>query len=188
MDLYAYSQIDNLEKVAEANGIKVDRCRGYRLMKDEEAISDKDIEKYVRECMLGSAEDEVRTTGCFVEYSSRTTRRCRKYLICNNKEGYLNVIDVNWKNVHGKLRKRIKFAMKIAKSEALAQYKLFNKYAGRNDVLYIHAKLGSWSWSDIKWWNYESQPWYLDGCDDYDRAYCDIYAKINPVEGEMKGE
>ena len=188
MDLGAYAQIKDLDELVKANGIEVARCRGYRLMKDEEAISDKDIEKYVRECMLGSAEDEVRTTGYFVEYSSKATRRCRKYLICNNKEGYLNVIDVNWKNVHGKLRKRIKFAMKIAKSEALAQYRLFNKYAGRNDVLYIHAKLGSWSWSDIKWWNYESQPWYLDGCDDYDRAYCDIYAKINPIEGEMKGE
>lgn len=97
MDLYAYSQIDDLEKVAEANGIKVDRCRGYRLMKDEEAISDKDIEEYVRKCMLGAAEDEVRTTGCFVEYSSKASKRCRKYLICNNKEGDLNVIDVNWK-------------------------------------------------------------------------------------------
>ena len=188
MDLYAYSQIDNLEKVAEANGIKIDRCRGYRLMKDEEPISEDELANIVERSMFGAAEDEVRTVGCFVEYSSNADRRCRKYLICNNKEGYLNVIDVNWKKVHGKLRKRIKFAMKIAKREAFAQYSLFIKYAGRNDVLYIHAKLGSCSWSDIKWWNYKSQPWYLDGCDDSDRAYCDIYAKINPVEEKMKGE
>ena len=31
MDLYAYSQIDKLEKIAKENNIKVPRLRGYRL-------------------------------------------------------------------------------------------------------------------------------------------------------------
>ena len=36
MDLGAYAQIDDLDKIARKNGIEVPRLRGYRLMKDEE--------------------------------------------------------------------------------------------------------------------------------------------------------
>lgn len=46
MDLYAYSQIDTLDKIAKANGINISRCRGYRLMSDEEVISKKKLMKF----------------------------------------------------------------------------------------------------------------------------------------------
>lgn len=44
MDLYAYSQIDNLKKYLEENNIDVPRLRGLRLMKDEELVTEKDVE------------------------------------------------------------------------------------------------------------------------------------------------
>ena len=49
MDLYAYSQIDNLSGIAESNGIRCPRLRGYRLMVNEQAAPDQfwEEEKYV---------------------------------------------------------------------------------------------------------------------------------------------
>ena len=43
MDLLAYGQIDELEKLAEANGIKVPRLRGYRLMSEERPVSKEEL-------------------------------------------------------------------------------------------------------------------------------------------------
>ena len=48
MDLGAYVQIGFLEDIAEANNIKIDRLRGYRLMKDCEAYSDEEIAEELR--------------------------------------------------------------------------------------------------------------------------------------------
>lgn len=45
MDLYAYSQIDDLKKYLEENDINVPRLRGLRLMKDEKPITEKDVEE-----------------------------------------------------------------------------------------------------------------------------------------------
>ena len=50
MDLYAYSQIDKLEKIAKENNIKVPRLRGYRLMSEEEKVSDKYIDNLKNCC------------------------------------------------------------------------------------------------------------------------------------------
>ena len=38
MDIGAYVQIDDLDKIAKENGIEVPRLRGYRLMKDEKPV------------------------------------------------------------------------------------------------------------------------------------------------------
>lgn len=180
MDLGAYAQMEDLDEIAKANGIEVERCRGYRLMKDEEPISEDELTSMVNLNMFEAAENEIRTDYRYgwITHSTETDRKCRKLLIGKKKDWHIEITGINWSKIHGKLRKRIKFAIKKAKRDVLIQWKMWNKYAGRDDVLYIHAKLGSWSWSDVKWWSYKSQPWYLDGCDDHDKAYCDIYAKI----------
>ena len=43
MDLGAYAQIKDIEKIAKENGIVVPRLRGYRLMKNEEQINYLDL-------------------------------------------------------------------------------------------------------------------------------------------------
>jgi hypothetical protein len=67
----------------------------------------------------------------------------------------------------------------------LRQWELWNKYAGKDDILYIHARIGSENWS---YYGKEvvGKPWFLEKVDDaYDSTYCDIYAKIKPqVESE----
>ena len=184
MDLGAYAQIEDLDEIVKANGIEVARCRGYRLMKDEKSISEDELASIVERNMFDAAEKEIRSNSYgWIVGSTETDRKCRKLLIGKKRSWYIEITGINWSKIHGKLRKRIKFAMKEAKRDTLIQWKMWNKYAGRDDVLYVHAKLGSWNWSDIKWDNYKCKQWYLDGCDDVDdRAYCDIYAKITKGE------
>ena len=47
MDLGAYMQIADLEEVAKANGIEVPRLRGYRLMANEEQITEEQIQEII---------------------------------------------------------------------------------------------------------------------------------------------
>lgn len=67
------------------------------------------------------------------------------------------------------------------KKDVRDQCEMWNKFAGRSDVLYIHSRIGGHCY------DYEDKPWFL-GCvvDWYDWTYCDIYAKIEkfPQEAE----
>lgn len=45
MNLGAFFNIGNLEPIAKANGIDVPCLRGYWLMKDEERLTNEEIEK-----------------------------------------------------------------------------------------------------------------------------------------------
>ena len=90
------------------------------------------------------------------------------------------VIYIKWDKVHGKKRKAFKYVLKQSKKRVYNQYKMWNKYCGRDDVLYIHCRLGAGNWfgydcdTIIK-----SQPWFLDCVEDsFDRTYLDVYAKI----------
>ena len=57
---------------------------------------------------------------------------------------------------------------------------MWNKFAGRDDVLYIHAKIGCSNWSGYHWSNFIKEPWFLGAVDNqFDSTYCDIYAKID---------
>ena len=56
------------------------------------------------------------------------------------------------------------------------QHGMWNKYVGRNDVLYIHSRCGYPPEEVLK------APWFLDWVSDaFDPTYCTIYAKIKPI-------
>ena len=187
MDLYAYAQMQALEELVKANGIDVPRCRGYRLMKDEEPVSQNEIEEMIREQAILEAENIVLIDdfpvckSCWRTLSSTTDRRKRRYLVMQkNEKGWEHPVAIRWDRFHGKARKRLKLAIKRATKRVVAQYDLWNQYAGREDILYIHARLGSTSWMDEATKSFvTSQPWCLGKVDDYwDTSYCDIYATI----------
>jgi len=72
--------------------------------------------------------------------------------------------------------------MKTSKREVEKNFAAFNKYCGRKDILYIHARIGGGNWP-----NYcaevETQPWFVEKVDDaFDSTYCDIYAKIGVLD------
>lgn len=52
MDLYAYTQIDDLKKYLEENNIDIPRLRGLRLMKEEEPVSEDEIKECVESVSL----------------------------------------------------------------------------------------------------------------------------------------
>ena len=86
--------------------------------------------------------------------------------------------------IHGKQRKAVKRIFRQVRRDVKEQYALFNSYVGRENVQYIHARLGSTSWTDDKTKaKVTRQPWFLAKVDDsFDSSYCDISARIGKEE------
>lgn len=181
MDLGAYAQIDDLEKVMEDNGIVIPRLRGLRRMRDEFTVTKEEMLESAKYIGLWECQSLCRCNfipdACCHEYSWRTNRIVEKYMIKNEHHDY---VGIRWDNIHGKRRKMFKFELKKAKKRVFKQYEMFNKYVGRPDVLYIHARLGSGNWGGYDCEKLvKGQPWFLDYIEDaFDCTYVDIYAKI----------
>lgn len=63
--------------------------------------------------------------------------------------------------------------MDDAYERTLHQCKMWNKFAGRKNVLMIHSRIGS------RYRDFEAELWYLGGClDGFDSTYCDIFAEV----------
>lgn len=193
MDLFAYSQIDSLEKIMKDNGIEIPRLRGLRLMSEEHTVSENEIaeavksnEKSIHESAVTSI-PRFRPDSGWHRYSPTTDLIKKKYLIRkkiteieDGKEySYNEIIGFRWDLIHGKNRKELKFALKKGRAAVIKNLTTFNKYVGRKDVLYVHARIGGDNWSYYGGNQIEKQPWFLEKVDDYfDRTYCDIYVKI----------
>lgn len=191
MDLFAYSQIEDLSTVATENGIYVPRLRGYRLMSKESLISCNEIHESIKSFEMNIYERACTSCPRFrpesdtSEFSSATDRLREKYLIRENGK----TVGFRWDLVHGKNRKAIKFALKKGRKAVIKQLETFNKYVGRDDVLYIHARIGGGNWSYFGGEALAKQPWFIDKVDDYfDETYCDIYARIVVPENLTKPE
>ena len=159
MDLGAFVNIKNLQRLAEANGIDIPRLRGYRLMQDETEVDEEDISDIIHNLEIWE---------------------------CKNLFGDKYIQDINendkrirWELLHGKRRKVLKFAVKKRRKRAIEQYRIFNKYVGQSGVLYIHARIGGSNWNSYGGSDLEKNSWFIEKVDDcFDGTYCDIYAKI----------
>jgi hypothetical protein len=176
MDLYAYASITNLEPLLELNGVNdIKRLRGLRLMGLEKPIPEKEIKQSIRSNLKYSLESLFAydpKIGCWC-YDDRADFLAWYYLKGDGSP--------RWDKIHGKLRKAVKFEIKKNERKVRKNLELFNKYAGREDVLYIHTRTGGGNWNYFGCGSYLKEPWYLDHCDDYfDSTYCDIYVKIDP--------
>lgn len=184
MDLGAYANIDNLKEIAEKNGIDIPRLRGYRLMKDEKIISKEEIEQIKRAAAIAIAEDFCETISSWHlnsecgEWDDGYTDVKNYYLIENRFHTYSGI---RWDRIHGKKRKMLKFEIKKKNRKIQQQYDMWNKYAGKENVLYIHSRMGGDNWTRYnKKTELMQQSWFLDRVDDYfDSTYCDFYARIN---------
>lgn len=182
MDLFAYSQIEELGIIASKNKIYIPRLRGYRLMSSEKPFSPEKIDETVNKMLCEIYDRAIKSNPIFrpdspySRYSPATERLAKKYLI-HNEEGCVTGIRMDL--IHGKNRKAIKFACKKAVNAVRKNLETFNKYVGCDDVLYIHARIGGYNWLSYGGSDIEKQPWFLEKADDYfDDTYCDIYAKI----------
>lgn len=191
MDLFAYTQIHDLEAIANQNGIEIPRLRGYRLMKYEKPVSREEIAEQLKDAAIDAALTLCRCSrpwdinSPFTIICDDTNRLVDCYLIHRiSGGGYKEYIGIRWDRIHGKKRKALKREIKKAKRRVIAQYAMWNQFAGREDVLYIHSRMGGGNWKTYAAKDsIISQPWFLGRVDDwYDQTYCDFYAKINPVE------
>ena len=193
MDLGAYIQIEDLEQIAKDNGINIPRLRGYRLMSQEQPLSKTEIDKIKQDSDIDTIKSLIRSapfwnihSDCHW-YNERTDRLIKYYLVSEkSKEGHTIYTDIRWDRIHSKKRKILKYAIKRKHKHIQHHCDTWNKYAGRDDVLYIHSRMGGNNWE-----NYEGKdsilnaPWFLDRVDDYfDSTYCDFYARIDTKENK----
>lgn len=193
MDLYAYSKIEDFEELAKHNNICIPRLRGYRYMLEEEAV---DIEEYINEIRdditketvsdaLSSAIPFEPESGCYT-YDPETDSLKDKYLVY--EEGYehndFHIKEIKWEEFDETAANRIRNCIEDKLLRYKGQMETFNKYVGRDDVLYVHARIGSGNWLYYEGDKIEQQPWFLEKFDDaFDCTYCDIYCKIEVPEG-----
>lgn len=193
MDLYAYAQIDALDELVKKNGISVPRLRGYRLMKDEKPITAEDFKKIRHDIELDVMAELCqsrwgRISGYWI--TDYTRAKCAYHIknyeckyMSENEEGYKEP-EIRWDRLKGKKKRIFITHVKNELRGFKKQYEVWNKYCGRDDVLYIHARIGGGNWS----YYYDQvvdKPWFIEKVDDgYDRTYCDIYAKLK--EGDEK--
>ena len=181
MDLGAYAQIKDIEKIAKENGIVVPRLRGYRLMKNEEQINYLDlfnnieiecVEHFCEAIPFWSNNPEYWELSEYTDYI--------KHLFLDYEE--FNPKRVRWDRIHGWKRRRLKLAIHNQKKRIATQYDTWNKYVGREDILYIHARIGGNNWP-YYFREVVNEPWFIEKVDDsFDCTYCDIYARIKIKE------
>lgn len=189
MDLYAYCQIDELDELAKKNGISVPRLRGYRLMKDEKLITDEDWKEIRHDIEIDAMEELCESRWGRDKYSrlfsGYTRAKCDYYIknyecryMSKDDEGYKEP-EIRWDRLKGKKKRIFITHVKNALRGYKKQYEAWNKYCGREDILYIHARIGGYNWAYYGGAELGQQPWFLEKVDDgWDSTYCDIYAKI----------
>ena len=188
MDLGAYANIDDLEVIAKKNNIEVPRLRGYRLMKDESPV---DLTKVIdkKQIAIDCVNDLCvskpfwNTHAWSAEWSIWTDHICEYFLVTEKDEdGYAKYTDVRWDRIHGWKRKVLKTYIHNEIVRQRKQWEMWNKYAGKEDILYIHARIGGGNWSHY-FREVVGKPWFIEKVDDcFDSTYCDIYARIKPME------
>ena len=61
----------------------------------------------------------------------------------------------------------------------------FSKYAGRKDVLYVHARIGGNNWTYFGGSEIARHPAFIVKVDDwFDSTYCDIYVRVEEKVAE----
>lgn len=184
MDLGAYMQIEKLEKLAKTNGIEIPRVRGYRLMKEESPITEREIAEAVKDCGIYIVEELCESRPFWNpnpehHILDERSRYLKNFFIKKDLDG--EYVAIKWDRIHGQKRKILKFEIKKQRRKIRQQYHIWNKYAGMDGVLYIHSRMGgsNWEFFDGKV-ELLNQPWFLDRVDDcFDETYCDFYAKLN---------
>ena len=186
MDLHAYAQIEDLQQIAKDNNIVVPRLRGYRLMKDEHHVSIEEIKRMMTDCEIDVCKNLCRSSpfwnsnSNWHSYNTYTDYLCDYYLVeGTDEDGHKRYVGIRWDRIHGWKRKALKFAIKKKKKRIQRQFDMWNNYAGKDHVLYIHSRIGGGNWNYFGGNELAKSPWFLDKVDDsFDNTYCDIYAKI----------
>ena len=186
MDLYAYTQIETLDFIAEKNGINCPRLRGYRLMRDENAVVlDDEFMLHLQISVIRQLIEESWGQNRISWWNDDDKQRHRYLIYSTDADGDEWATGIYWGRLNGRKKRMIKTRVRNELKKFKKQYDTFNKYVGRNDILYIHSRIGGGNWP--YYYKYVvDQPWFIEKVDDAcDSTYCDIYAKIEPFTGTI---
>lgn len=174
MDLYAFAQIPDYEDILEEKGINIPRLRGIRKMSEEQICTKEEILEICKSNDKYVLTDLIESNWGKLDYyiSNDLTMYLEKYYIKDGK--------IEWNKIHGKKRKKLKYEIKKNHKKIEKLFETFNKYVGRDDILCIHARLGSGNWEYYDCPNLvENKDWFIEKVDDYfDCTYCDIYIQV----------
>lgn len=186
MDLYAHTQIETLDFIAKKNGINCPRLRGYRLMRDEDAVVlDDEFMLRLQISVIRQLIEESWGQNQISWWNDDDKQRHHYLIYSTDEDGDEWETGIYWGRLNGRKKRMIKTRVRNELKKFKKQYDTFNKYVGRNDVLYIHSRIGGGNWPD--YYKYViDQPWFIERVDDaFDSTYCDIYAKIEPFTGTI---
>lgn len=187
MDLYAYSQIEDLEDILKDLNIVVPRLRGVRLMKISKSVSQEEIEKRIKETKVKNCVQWLRerSWNCWSSWNENKKHPSFIYGKVFNeytKEYEIEVIDINYSKIKRKDMNIIKLKNKEDENRIRKDFELWNKYCGK-DVLYVHTRGGGGNRIGCRTDEIKQHPLYLDDCDDsFDSTYCSIYFDITGVD------
>ena len=190
MDIEAYLQIDKYMGLLKANEIEIPRIRGITLMANQEIVSDEEIKQLEKTYSVIIAVDFFRSLLPFQRnnnicdpYSSRVDKRVLHYIsvdegIYHYGDTYYTYLDIRWDRIHGKKKKLLKMAIKKANTKLRSSIETWNKYAGKEDILCVHSRIGGPNWVTYGGLEISKQPWFLEKIDSFDdNSYCDIFVK-----------
>jgi len=190
MDLYAYSQIGDLEHILTERNISIPRLRGLDLCSNMTPWTKEEI-KDVEDSLIG---DSIRN---LIEAEPRWSVNSFCFVMNSRNDLYLDYYTKKdrenrfprWERIHGKHRKALKYLIKLNKRAFQTYRKTWDKYAGRSDVIRVHARIGGNNWNYYGGPELAKQPWFLEKVDDYyDSTYCDIYVCVGNERKENKDD
>ena len=200
MDLGAFVRIRGMKQLADLNEINVPRTRGYRWMAAEKPVTEEEMADLRERIETLTCDDAPRTEPMFslspmyTEFSLRTSKLVSQYMDVSEKEVTdgngrkykRRVVKPDWNKITGQDAENLKIMLRNAVEQLEEQYSLFNEYAGKEGVLYVHARIGTKNGTKYKWTDLMDKPWFIAGTDDaFDDTYCDIYARVKEIPPEI---
>ena len=163
-----------LKKLMERNYINVPFPADYEVMTYESPLTDKQI----RTCINNH-------TVCLLEErlpDKIKNMRPRVYSVSRSLPSFdVERLNIHWNlmSIHGRFKKRLKFDIKMSSRNIMSQYQMFNKYAGRDDVICIYSHLRKADTDTIC--ELKRQPYFLDRIPHYDgdETYYFVYCKLS---------
>lgn len=173
-------EMQKLTELMNKNNIVIPRFRGCCFMSNAERISiDDDKENISIYSVIDLCESEpFWTPNTGTNVWDWKTDSLKKYYLIVNKEQF-SYSGIRWDRIHGWKRKVLKTYIHNEIARRQKEINVWNKYVGREDVLYISARIGGGNWP-YYYREVVNKPWFLEKVDDsVDSSYCSIYAKIN---------
>lgn len=162
--------------IAEVTGTSLISIQDIRFMRDEELYSEESIQDTINRNDMSVIKHLVMSKWSYnpKRFLGLFPELFKKYIDYDRfKKTGKGII---WENIHGKKRRVAKYETKKFHKSIRNQYETYNKYVGRDDVLYFHTILNNEQYNKLC----SSSSYIEDVADWFDPRYRDMYFKADP--------